>query len=224
MDKEDATWIKLWLSTSIPTPSSSGGGCDRAANGLSSPFESTFGLSHSHSHFDLCTEEDVDTKQMSKVSLTKRGKSKRLLGKAFGGLRLAPPPLARKPLELFTKLDHEFECNQCGGKYADKAGLLVHHPCYIRRRGIGKEQREAGGNNYSCEVCGKAFNLMTTLRNHMKFHLDDFNFQCNLCRHQTKVRGDMIKHIRIHTGKRPARVTRTSRSNLISAPFRRATI
>ncbi len=69
---------------------------------------------------------------------------------------------------------------------------------------------------FQCTVCGQSFVKQTQLRWHLRHHTDEHHnmylsshpkpcvgYRCTLCKYSSKHKGNMAKHIRIHTGVKP---------------------
>ena len=102
-------------------------------------------------------------------------------------------------------------CFSCLSRHSyTQASLMVHTPCYYRFRGLAEplvhhasSPEDKSNQKLVCDVngCGKEFANIYLLRKHIGFHFDDYNFQCNHCGHQSKVKSDMVKHIKRHSRK-----------------------
>ncbi|KAI1304930.1 Zinc finger protein [Halotydeus destructor] len=123
----------------------------------------------------------------------------------------AAPKKKRKMLEPFSKIPYNYVCHTCKSQFDDKASLAVHSPCYYKMKGIPEplvhSNENKDGHKLTCDVngCGKVFTNIYMLRKHIGFHFDDYNYQCNTCGHQSKVKSDMAKHVKRHSADRPYR-------------------
>lgn len=62
------------------------------------------------------------------------------------------------------------------------------------------EVKHEGKYPYSCEVCGKSFDRISSKRDHLLVHSDDRPFECMVCHKKFKMKGSLQKHMRdIHT-------------------------
>lgn len=58
--------------------------------------------------------------------------------------------------------------------------------------------RHTGAEMCSCDVCGKSFSRMRTLREHMRIHEDDKRFQCEVCKKTFMQKSSLKSHVRLH--------------------------
>jgi len=56
-----------------------------------------------------------------------------------------------------------------------------------------------GQNEFKCPLCSYACPRQATLKIHMMSHSDIRNFMCSICEKSFKYKGDLKKHLRIHT-------------------------
>lgn len=91
---------------------------------------------------------------------------------------------------LFTKRDgtsHDFDhlytlhtihekCKSCKRFFDRKESLLLHAPCYRRKRGV--QRSGVADIKYPCNVCGISFWSMNRLREHTKGHIDPPPYEC----------------------------------------------
>uniref|UniRef100_A0A6P7FUB4 Zinc finger protein 37-like isoform X2 n=1 Tax=Diabrotica virgifera virgifera TaxID=50390 RepID=A0A6P7FUB4_DIAVI len=61
------------------------------------------------------------------------------------------------------------------------------------------------GTSYGCDICCKQFSDPRLLRNHMKYHNGENDFQCKLCFKRFVSNSHLQVHTRSHTGERPYR-------------------
>ncbi|XP_034070945.1 zinc finger protein 32-like [Gymnodraco acuticeps] len=63
--------------------------------------------------------------------------------------------------------------------------------------------RSAGENTFGCSLCEKTFTQRGNLNRHMRIHTGEKTFGCSVCKKSFGQRGDLKKHMRIHTGEKP---------------------
>ncbi|KAH3863003.1 zinc finger protein 37-like [Dreissena polymorpha] len=113
-------------------------------------------------------------------------------------------------------------CDLCGSRFKDKK-ILNQHRKYVhtderpeecptcRRRFKNKSQlrnhlvvhKDASDLDLSCEVCGKMFVRVATLKDHVRRHRKEFTFFCNTCGKGFYKKSGMEEHMRVHTGDKP---------------------
>ena len=56
-----------------------------------------------------------------------------------------------------------------------------------------------GDKPYSCEVCGSAFSLNSTLKHHMRSHTGEKPYSCEVCRSAFSRKSILKKHMQSHS-------------------------
>ncbi|XP_055593162.1 zinc finger protein 665-like isoform X4 [Uranotaenia lowii] len=83
-------------------------------------------------------------------------------------------------------------CDECG-KVCNSKQLLVDH-----------KQSNCGQNPiHECEICGKVFQGIKSLKTHIGTHGEELPFQCQFCDKRFLTRGQIKVHERSHTGEKP---------------------
>ncbi|XP_030031925.1 zinc finger protein 1 homolog isoform X2 [Manduca sexta] len=85
-----------------------------------------------------------------------------------------------------------FFCDICNKGYARKNGLRSH-----------LKIDHGFGNVLSCNWCGKKFDAISRLRNHIVKHTKERNYHCEHCGNKFVTQAALVYHIRLHTGERP---------------------
>ncbi|XP_026744032.1 zinc finger protein 595-like [Trichoplusia ni] len=85
-----------------------------------------------------------------------------------------------------------FFCDICHKGYARKNGLRTH---LKTDHGFGKV--------LSCNWCGKKFDAISRLNNHIVKHTKEKNFHCDQCGGKFVTQAALVYHTRLHTGERP---------------------
>ena len=59
--------------------------------------------------------------------------------------------------------------------------------------------KEHGGEKPKCEICGKEFTRMESLKRHMMIHRNEFPHQCNICKKGFRRKDKVMDHcMRVH--------------------------
>lgn len=83
-------------------------------------------------------------------------------------------------------------CGACGKQYNCSWRLKKH----IRQEHLMER-------NYKCDLCDKAFLLLSGLKKHMLVHSDAKKFECDDCDKKFKTKYALIVHMRTHTNEKP---------------------
>ncbi|XP_076080826.1 uncharacterized protein LOC143051782 [Mytilus galloprovincialis] len=77
--------------------------------------------------------------------------------------------------------------------------LFMDHEALIKHLGI----MHTGGNNRTCEICGKNFTVPFSLKRHLMIHMGIKPHKCNECGKRFTEKQHLESHQRVHTGERP---------------------
>ncbi|XP_034070936.1 zinc finger protein 771-like [Gymnodraco acuticeps] len=64
-------------------------------------------------------------------------------------------------------------------------------------------RHSAGEKPFSCSVCERTFALRGNVKKHMRIHTGEKPFSCSICKKSFGQRGHLKYHMRIHTGENP---------------------
>ncbi|XP_048002787.1 zinc finger protein 2-like isoform X1 [Leguminivora glycinivorella] len=144
---------------------------------------------YSHAGKEMRTLDDFNPDLYCK-QCDKHFSSQRVLKQHLLGLK-------HTPRELYA-----FECDTCSKRFPDKGPLQKHidvvhlnmkpHECpscdkrysrrfQVRRHIAAAHARAPRSRDHVCHVCGKAFTVVSTLREHMFSHKGERPFVCKLC-------------------------------------------
>lgn len=133
-----------------------------------------------------------------------------------------------KDLRFHIKSEHvemtqqAFLCDLCGSKFKEKKVLNAHRRFVhsearpescpsCEKRFKTKSQlknhlvihKKVSDLNLSCEVCGKMFMRVATLKDHVRRHTKDFTHFCEICNKGFYRKYGLDEHMRVHTGDKP---------------------
>ncbi|TRY58986.1 hypothetical protein DNTS_030888, partial [Danionella cerebrum] len=60
-----------------------------------------------------------------------------------------------------------------------------------------------GEKPYTCQQCGKSYNLLQSYKRHVKLHNGEKPYTCQLCGKSFNWQQSYTRHIRVHTGEKP---------------------
>ncbi|KFM75708.1 Zinc finger protein 282, partial [Stegodyphus mimosarum] len=58
-------------------------------------------------------------------------------------------------------------------------------------------------NSNVCHICHKSFSRKGNLKKHLKLHTGNRPFHCTVCKRSFAVKGNFKRHMRLHRGERP---------------------
>ena len=100
---------------------------------------------------------------------------------------------------IHTK-ERPYECNKCGKKFNDSSNLKTH-----------KRTVHEGDKPFVCKVCGHTSGLLAHLKKHMLTHIAR-TFKCQYCDMRFGHAGYLRRHERIHTGEKPFKRDKCSKT------------
>ncbi|XP_053620873.1 zinc finger protein 454-like [Plodia interpunctella] len=91
-----------------------------------------------------------------------------------------------------TEKTARFYCDICKKGYVQKNGLKTH-----------LKISHGFGQTLSCNWCGKKYDAISRLKNHIVKHTKEKNFHCEQCGGKFVTQAALTYHARLHTGERP---------------------
>ncbi|XP_034070932.1 zinc finger protein 436-like [Gymnodraco acuticeps] len=77
------------------------------------------------------------------------------------------------------------------------------NPQKIKQNPVSDSIRSAGENTFGCSLCEKTFKQRGNLNRHMRIHSGEKTFGCSVCKKSFAQRGNLKQHMRVHTGEKP---------------------
>ncbi|XP_069611679.1 oocyte zinc finger protein XlCOF8.4-like [Ranitomeya imitator] len=81
--------------------------------------------------------------------------------------------------------------------------LLTTKENQSHKRGIKKQTAPKAKKSFSCSECGKCFSLKGNLVKHQRIHTGEKPYSCSVCGKSFIQKSDLINHHKTHTGKKP---------------------
>lgn len=108
---------------------------------------------------------------------------------------------------LSNKHTFKTHLQQCGN-LEDKTPKFFCDICsrgYVRKNGLRSHLKtdHGFGNVLTCKWCGKKFDAVSKLKNHIVKHTKEKNFHCEHCGNRFVTKAALTYHVRLHTGERP---------------------
>ncbi|KAK9736166.1 Zinc finger, C2H2 type [Popillia japonica] len=85
--------------------------------------------------------------------------------------------------QLYDKETNTYNCKICSGKFQTKIEILEH--------------RLTHEGDFTCEVCNKPQTSAVDYSEHLREHRGDGKYPCPVCDFATRIRGNIVNHIRI---------------------------
>jgi KRAB domain-containing zinc finger protein len=110
-----------------------------------------------------------------------------------------------------------YSCEVCNKAFSKASNLMTyqcirsgerHFVWYVIRHSVSRVLQQdkhlhSGKHPYTCEVCGKAWRVKSSLINHEHMHNVDHPYVCNVYNKSHIHKSSLIKHKRIQNGVRP---------------------
>lgn len=101
------------------------------------------------------------------------------------------------------KLKKVFSCNICKREFQHQAHLDNHMESLHSNDKEIAEKLTSSYKKHTCKTCGKKFNMLSTLREHIRVHTGEKPFLCSTCGRGFSQRTNLKEHIRRHQGLKP---------------------
>jgi PR domain zinc finger protein 5 len=96
-------------------------------------------------------------------------------------------------VDTVHKMVKRFKCTKCPERFSE----------YFRRQKHMVEEHGVAPLRYKCNVCDKSFDRRYTLSRHMKRdHLEERDYECNVCSYKCFTKNELIIHMIKHNGER----------------------
>lgn len=103
-----------------------------------------------------------------------------------------------------------YECDVCKKIFTDQKLFTEHtttHPQQQEEEIITKSAEISQSNDpdrkYPCDLCPKAFKMLSTLKDHRRVHTGDKPFTCSICNRGFSQNTNLKQHLRRHTQVKP---------------------
>lgn len=101
-----------------------------------------------------------------------------------------------------------YKCTACGLTYNRKTNLQQHFKrLHQSRPGHVTNEADVTGDDakrpFLCDLCGRGFATVVTLKFHKKLHTGEKPFVCSICSKSFVQKTQLDQHFRIHTGVKP---------------------
>ncbi len=101
--------------------------------------------------------------------------------------------------------EKDYQCQLCGRTFNWKSSLKTHLSRVHSDPNAGPLPERKLVGPHKCMVCGKGFISPSVLRVHMKYHLQDRQYECDMCKKRFYCAAHLREHLRVHTGEKPFR-------------------
>ncbi|KAH9632426.1 hypothetical protein HF086_010819 [Spodoptera exigua] len=114
---------------------------------------------------------------------------------------------ARCNKSFLNKQTYKFHLRICGNLEDRQPSFFcdICHKGYVRKNGLRTHLKtdHGFGNVLSCNWCGKKFDAISRLNNHIVKHTKEKKFHCEHCGGKFVTQAALVYHTRLHTGERP---------------------
>lgn len=108
---------------------------------------------------------------------------------------------------FLNKQTYKFHLRICGNLDDRQPSFFcdICHKGYVRKNGLRTHLKtdHGFGNVLSCNWCGKKFDAISRLNNHIVKHTKEKKFHCEHCGGKFVTQAALVYHTRLHTGERP---------------------
>lgn len=121
--------------------------------------------------------------------------------------------LNEKSLKLHERRNtckqESYQCSVCNKIFTDMKLFTEHttnHPQQQQQEDTPAQPADPS-KKFSCNVCQRAFKMMSTLKDHLRTHTGDKPFKCSICGRGFSQNTNLKQHLRRHTQIKPFKCT-----------------
>ncbi|KAM3968965.1 uncharacterized protein ACR2FA_002701 [Aphomia sociella] len=108
---------------------------------------------------------------------------------------------------FINKYTYKFHLKICGNTDEKQPSFFcdICKKGYVRKNGLKTHLKTDHGFGHvlSCNWCGKKYDAISRLKNHIVKHTKEKNFHCDQCSGKFVTQAALVYHTRLHTGERP---------------------